>query len=98
MLYLLLRQQISIYGSLMQDNFFSDLAKIVIYHRKKSGLNRLELAHLANVGKTVIYDIEHGKPTVRLSTIIKILDVLNIKIILEGPLMNTYREIENEKS
>ena len=83
---------------MMQDSFFSNLAQIVIYHRKKSGLNRLELALLAGVGKTVIYDIEHGKPTVRLATIIKILDVLNIRITFEGPLMNTYREIENEKS
>ena len=81
-----------------QDKFFDDLAGIVIYHRKKSGLNRVDLSRLAGVGKTVVYDIEHGKPTVRLDTIIKVLNALNISIELTGPLMQTYREIENEKS
>jgi len=80
-----------------QDDFFEDLAGVVIYHRKKSGLNRLELARIAGVGKTVVFDIEHGKPTVRLDTLIKILNVLNIKIELTGPLIQRYREIENEK-
>lgn len=78
-----------------QKPFFDDLANVVIYHRKKSGLNRLALSHLAGVGKTVIYDIEHGKPTVRLDTIIKVLTVLNIHIELTGPLMQTYRELKN---
>jgi len=77
-------------------SFFDDLARIVIYHRKKSGLTRLELARMAGVGKTVVYDIEHTKRTVRLDTILKILNVLNITIELKGPLMQTYRE-ENEK-
>jgi len=83
---------------MQQEDFFNNLAEMVVYHRKKSGLNRLEVARLAGVGKTVVYDIEHGKPTIRLDTIIKILNVFNIKIELKGPLMHTYREIENEKS
>lgn len=72
-----------------QDNFYNELAEIVFYHRKKSGLNRLELALLAGVGKTVVYDIEHGKPSVKLATIVKILNVLNIRIKLIGPLKST---------
>ena len=71
---------------MLNDSFYEKLAKAVEYHRKKSGLNRVELALLAGVGKTVIYDIEHAKPTVRLSSIIKILTVLNIKIELISPL------------
>ena len=77
--------------------FFEDLAKIVTYHRKKSGLNRAELARLAGVGKTAVYDVEHGKPTVRLDTVMKILHVLNIKIDFTGPLMHLYKAAENEK-
>ncbi len=73
--------------SLNNDVFYAKLASVVEFHRKKSGLNRIELAALAGVGKTVIYDIEHAKPTVRLSSIIKILDVLNIQVELNGPLM-----------
>lgn len=80
------------------DPFFDDLAGIVSYHRKMSGLNRVELARLAGVGKTVIYDIEHGKSTVRLETVLKILNTLNIKMELTGPLMQTYRKKEDEES
>jgi serine/threonine-protein kinase HipA len=39
------------------------LSEIVLFHRKKSGLTRNQLADLAGVGKTVIYDIEKGKET-----------------------------------
>lgn len=81
-----------------QDPFFDDLAKIVTYHRKKSGLSRLALSRLAGVGKTVVYDIEHGKQTVRLETILKVLNTLNIRIEFTGPLMQAYREADNEKS
>jgi len=76
---------------------FEDLAGVVLYHRKKSGLSRLELAHMAAVGKTAVYDVEQGKPTVRLDTLLKILGILNIKIELTSPLMHSYREVENEK-
>ena len=36
------------------------IGEMVFFHRKKSGLSRNELAKIAGVGKTVIYDIEHG--------------------------------------
>lgn len=84
---------------IMTNLFFSDLAKIVRYHRKQSGLSRIDLAQMAGVGKTVLYDIEHEKSTVRLDTLIKILKVLNITIELKGPLMQINSGImSNEKS
>ena len=80
----------------MQPEQFPDhLANLVSAHRKMSGLTQSQLAELAGVGKTVIYDIEHAKPSVRLDTIIKVLNVLNIHIELAGPLMHTYRDIKN---
>ncbi len=57
-------------------------------HRKKAGLSRKELADLAGIGKTVIFDIEHGKETIKLSTIIAILNVLNIEMIFKSPFMD----------
>lgn len=60
--------------------FFTDLANLILYHRKQAKLNRKELASLAGVGKTVIYDIEHGKQNIQLDTLLKIFKVLNIKI------------------
>ena len=70
------------------------ISDIVLFHRKKSGLSRNQLADLAGVGKTVIYDIEKGKETIRFSTLQKVLKALNIRIIFASPLM----EVLNERS
>ncbi|MBA2651976.1 MAG: helix-turn-helix transcriptional regulator [Tatlockia sp.] len=64
----------------------TELAKIVHYCRKQSGLSQKELAELAGVGKTVIFDIEKGKETVQLATLIKVFEVLNIRLKFEPPL------------
>ena len=69
------------------------ISDIVLFHRKKSGLSRNQLADLAGVGKTVIYDIEKGKETIRFSTLQKVLKALNIKITFTSPLI----EVVNEK-
>ena len=55
---------------------------------------RNQLADIAGVGKTVIYDIERGKETIRFATLQKVLTALNIKINYESPLM----EMLNAKS
>ena len=67
-------------------------------HRKAAKLSRVQLAELAGVGKTVVFDIETGKESVQLDTLRKILKVLNIKIILNSPLMDNLQNSENEKS
>ena len=69
------------------------MSDIVLFHRKKSGLSRNQLADLAGVGKTVVYDIEKGKETIRFLTLQKVLKALNIKITFTSPLM----EVLNEK-
>ncbi len=63
----------------------TEIAKMVHYYRKQSGLSQKDLATLAGVGKTVIFDIEKGKETIQLNTLLKVLDVLNIKIKFETP-------------
>ncbi len=67
---------------------FDLLHEIVYKHRKAAGLSRVQLADLAGVGKTVIFDVEKGKKTVQLDTLLKILIVLNVKTHLTSPLMN----------
>jgi len=64
------------------------LATIVKQHRKAAGLSQLQLAEMAGVGKTVVFDIEKGKETIQLDTLRKILRILNIKVMLTSPLMN----------
>lgn len=68
------------------------MSEIILFHRKKSGLTRNQLADLAGVGKTVIYDIEKGKETIRFLTLQKVLKVLNIKITFTSPLMEVFNE------
>lgn len=53
---------------------------------------------LSGVGKTVVFDLEKGKITVRLATLLKVLRVLNIKIEFKSPLMGLFEEQVNEKS
>ena len=73
-------------------------AEIIRLHRKAARLSRIELAELAGVGKTVIYDIEKGKVSVQLDTLAKILKVLNITLVLKSPLMDNLTKHVNEKS
>jgi HTH-type transcriptional regulator / antitoxin HipB len=75
-----------------------EIANIIKMHRKSAKLSRVQLAEMAGVGKTVIYDIEKGKESVRLDTMQKILKVLNIKMQFTSPLMANQQIIVNEKS
>ena len=69
-----------------------DLAKIARYHRKKAGLSQQELARLAGVGKSAVFDLEKGKETIQLDTLRKILHAINITIKLDSPLMKDYEQ------
>lgn len=74
-------------GSFMLlNNDVHNIALTIQRHRKAAKLSQRELADLAGVGKTVVFDIEHGKSSVQLDTLLKILNILNIKFILKGPL------------
>lgn len=73
-------------------------AEIIRLHRKAARLSRIQLAELAGVGKTVIFDLENGKVSVQLDTLAKILKVLNITLVLKSPLLDNLTKTENEKS
>lgn len=75
-----------------------DLGKMIRFHRKKGGLTQHELAQMAGLGKTVIFDIEKGKHTVQFDTILKVLSILNIKLNFQSPLMDAYLKDLNAKS
>ena len=73
--------------------FSLELSQAVKYHRKQAGLSQKQLADYAGVGKTVVFDIEHGKATVQLATLMKVLAILNIKLAIDAPL--NYLEAEH---
>ena len=71
------------------------LSEVILLHRKKARLTRLDLAELAGVGKTAVYDVEHGKLSLRFDTLHKILAALNISLEFHSPLL---RELGLETS
>ncbi len=68
------------------------IGDIVRFHRKQAGLSQKELADLAEVGKTVVFDIEKGRSNFRIDTFLNILNVLNIRIDFSSQLMNLWRK------
>jgi y4mF family transcriptional regulator len=70
------------------------LATVIKKHRKAAGLSQLQLAEMAGIGKTVVFDIEKGKETIQLDTLRKIMTVLNIKVQLTSPFMNQINQHE----
>ncbi len=71
------------------------IGTMIRFHRKKARMTQAELAKFAEVGKTVIFDIEKGKSTIKLSTLLRVLHVMNIRLEFKGPLMELY---QSEKS
>ena len=70
------------------------LGEILKKHRKAAKLSQLQLAEMAGVGKTVVFDLEKGKETIQLDTLRKIMAVLNIKVQLTSPFMNQINQDE----
>lgn len=64
------------------------LTEVVKVHRKKAKLTQAELAKLAGVGKTVVWDLENGKESVRWDTLQKIFRILNITVAWRSPLLD----------
>jgi len=77
---------------------FERFGRILEFHRKQAGLSRSQLAEIAGTGKTVIYDVEKGKSTVRLDTLLKLTETLNISLCADSPRMERFEAEENEKS
>ncbi|MCC5846685.1 MAG: helix-turn-helix transcriptional regulator [Verrucomicrobia bacterium] len=46
--------------------------------REARGLSQKQLADLAGIGKTAMFDLEHGNPGVRLNTLMAVMDVLGM--------------------
>lgn len=66
------------------------LANIIRYHRKRSGLTQLELAEMSGVGKNMIYELENGKQSVQWDNLLRILRVLNIELNFQSPLRESF--------
>jgi y4mF family transcriptional regulator len=71
------------------------LAQLIKSHRKKAELAQAQLAKLAGVGKTVVWDIENGKESVQWDTLKKIFRVLNITVEWRSPLLDRMASLDS---
>ncbi|MCK4504812.1 MAG: helix-turn-helix transcriptional regulator [Candidatus Aegiribacteria sp.] len=62
------------------------LGELVRFHRNKAGLTQIQLADLAGVGKSTVFDIEKGKSTVQINSLFAVLAAMNIDVEFSGPL------------
>ena len=76
-------------------DIMKEFGAIVRFHRKQAGLSRMDLADIAGLGKTVIYDIENGKESIQLNTLLKVLDSLNISVSIDSPLIDQYKAFDH---
>ena len=60
-----------------------ELAAEVRRRRKQLRLTQKELADLSSCGPDFLYDLERGKPTVRLDKLVPVLEVLGLRFKLE---------------
>ena len=61
-----------------------ELGDALRYARKRLGLTQPRLALAAGVGVRFIVDLESGKPTVRLDSVLRVIDALGGVINLDG--------------
>ncbi len=61
-----------------------ELAREVRRRRKQLRLTQLQLADLARCGPVFLYDLERGKPTIRLDKLMPVLEVLGLRLKLES--------------
>jgi len=62
-----------------------NLPELIKSHRKRAGLTQLELAELAGVGKTLVFNLEKNLSNIQMDNLMKVLRVLNIKLLAEAP-------------
>lgn len=74
------------------------LGRVVRARRKSLHLRQAELCDLAGVGLAFLYELEHGKETVRLDKVLAVLSVLGLELQLrEGKqLVSAATELEDE--
>ena len=58
------------------------IAAAVKQHRKRLGVTQQALARMAGCGLVFVYNIEHGKPSLRFDKLVAVLDVLGLELVV----------------
>jgi y4mF family transcriptional regulator len=60
-----------------------DVGRAVRYRRRELKLTQRDLADLAGCGLAFLYELEQGKPTIRLDKLVDVLRVLGLELVLQ---------------
>ena len=63
----------------------SDIGAIVSALRKRQGIRQADMAGMIGASHVLLRDIEHGKETVNLGKVLKLLEELGIRVLLDVP-------------
>jgi len=58
------------------------IARAVKQRRKRLGVTQQALARMAGCGLVFVYNIEHGKPSLRFDKLLDVLDVLGLELVV----------------
>ena len=68
----------------MQIDNIEELGNYIRQTRKSQGLTQAELAMTANVGVRFVVDLENGKETAQVGKVLKICQMLGLKLDLQA--------------
>ena len=68
------------------------LGSLIAFHRKRAGITQVELASHAGVSRFVVQDLEAGAGRTTWKKIEAVLNVFNLRLEPEGPLVEEWRE------
>lgn len=69
----------------------SELASLILFHRKQADLSQVALALHAGVSRNIVQDLEAGKERASWKNLQAVLGVLNIRLEPVGPLVEVWR-------
>ncbi|NBA93664.1 helix-turn-helix domain-containing protein [Pseudomonas sp. R5(2019)] len=71
--------------SLVQIRTAEQLGDIVVKARKSQGIRQEDMAMMIGSSHVLLRNIEKGKPTVNLGSVLQLLDELGIRVFLDTP-------------
>jgi HTH-type transcriptional regulator / antitoxin HipB len=67
-----------------QETAAMRIAIAVRQRRKRLGVTQQALAKMAGCGLVFVYNIEHGKPSLRFDKLLDVLDVLGLELVVSA--------------
>lgn len=65
-----------------QESAAQRIALVVRQRRKRLGVTQLALAQMAGCGLVFVYNLEHGKPSLRFDKLLDVLGVLGLELVV----------------